>query len=91
MWTQTEDTPQAADDRDPHTLHSAAGTEPAMLQGSMCLGPEQHQKFIRNSNLEDFNHTKYTSVHKEMALDINVHLTEEDGASIVQTFPLLQS
>ena len=68
---------------DPHTLHYEAETEPARLQGSMCLGPEQHQKFIRNSNLEDFNHTKYTSVHKEMALEVNVHWTEEEGASIV--------
>ena len=76
---------------DPHTLHYEAETEPARLQGSMCLGPEQHQKFIRNSNLEDFNHTKYTSVYKEMALKVNVHWTEEEGASIMQTFPLLQS
>ena len=62
---------------DPHTLHYEAETEPARLQGSMCLGPEQHQKFIRNSNLEDFNHTKCTSVYREMALEINVHWTEE--------------
>ena len=59
MWTQTEDTPQAADDRDPHTLHSAAETEPARLQGPMGLGTEEHQKFIWNSKLEDFNHMKY--------------------------------
>ena len=44
---------------DPHTLHSAAETEPAMLQSPMCLGTEQHQKFIWNSKLEDFNHAKY--------------------------------
>ena len=75
---------------DPHTLHCAAETEPARLQGPMCLGTEQHQKFIRYSNLEDFNYTTYTSVYKEMALEINVHWTEEEDASIVQTFPLLQ-
>ena len=54
-----------------------------MLQGPICLGTEEHQKFIRYSNLEDFNHTKYTSVYKEMSLEINVHWTEEEGASIV--------
>ena len=43
---------------DPHTLHCAAKTEPARLQGPMCLGTEQHQKFIWNSKLEDFSHMK---------------------------------
>ena len=55
----------------------------------MCLGTEEHQKFIRNSYLDDFNHTKYTSVYKEIALEINVHWTEEEGASIVWTSPPL--
>ena len=41
---------------DAHTLHSAAKTESARLQGPMCLGKEQHQKFMWNSKLEHFNH-----------------------------------
>ena len=90
MWTQTEIQPRPQTTADPHTLHCEAETEPARLQGPMCLGTEEHQKFIRNSYLDDFNHTKYTSVYKEIALEINVHWTEEEGASIVQTFPLLQ-
>ena len=44
---------------DPHTLHSVAENESARLQGPMCLGTEQHQKFIWNSKLEAFNHMKY--------------------------------
>ena len=63
---------------DPHTLHSAAKTEPAMLQGAMCLGTEQHQKFIWNSKLETSTKQITSSVYKEMALEINVHWTEEE-------------
>ena len=44
----------------------------------MCLGTEQHQKFIWNSKLEAFNHMKYISVYKEMTLEISVHWTEEE-------------
>ena len=44
---------------DPHTLHSAAEIETASPQGPMCLGTEQTQRFIWDSNLDVFHHTKY--------------------------------
>ena len=44
---------------DPHPLHSAAETEPASHQGTMCLGTEQPQRFVWDSKLEVFRHTKY--------------------------------
>ena len=56
-WLKIYPRPQMT--ADPHTLHCAAETEPAKPQSPMCLGTEQHQKFIWNSKLEDFNHTKY--------------------------------
>ena len=63
---------------DPHTLHCAAEIEPTRLQGPMCLGTEQHQKFIWNSKLETSTKQITSSVYKEMALEIIVHRTEEE-------------
>ena len=63
---------------DPHTMHSVAENESARLQGPMCLGTEQHQKFIWNSKLETSTKQITSSVYKEMALEIIVHRTEEE-------------
>ena len=75
---------------DPHTLHCAPEQS---LPGhrAPCAWAQNNTKSLYGTVNEKTSIIQSTSsVYKEMALEINVHWTEEEGASIVQTCPLLQ-